>query len=109
MLMLLSDLRQILKLGVKDRRTWRFFFQHLWRGWSDLDTWNIDLYVARKVQPVMKRYSEYSFNLISTPGHRRAVLLACREIDRYVESDASCEYTLKFQRRFADKLTYFWW
>lgn len=105
MKMIIRDLRRILRLGIWERRTWKFVFQYLWNGYSDMDTWSVDWYVANKLQPVLHRFTDVCYG----PRTKRMARLAAAENDRYVETNASCIYTETFQRRVCDKLTWFWW
>ncbi len=40
------------------RRRIKFFFQRLWRGWDDSDTWNLDLTIAKFTLPRLIRFKE---------------------------------------------------
>ena len=39
----------------------RFFFQRLWRGWDDSDTWSLDMTIAKFVLPRLIRFKELEF------------------------------------------------
>lgn len=40
------------------RRALRFTWQRLTRGWSDADTWNLDVTMARFIHPRLVRFKE---------------------------------------------------
>ncbi len=40
------------------RRKLRFLWQRLFRGWSDVDTWSLDIPVAKFVLPRLRRFKE---------------------------------------------------
>lgn len=40
------------------RRSIRFFYQRLTRGWDDSDTWSLDVTIAKFVLPRLKRFKE---------------------------------------------------
>lgn len=39
-------------------RAIRFFFQRLFRGWDDSETWNLNCSIAEYILPRLKRYKE---------------------------------------------------
>lgn len=47
------------------KRSIKYFFQRIFRGWSDRDLWSLDLTIARFTLPRLKRFRERN---IGTPG-----------------------------------------
>lgn len=105
MKMMFADLKEIFSLGWRNRRTWRFFVQYLWWGYTDQDTWSVDYYVARKLKHVFPRYLMwYERWTADDPNDYRRVQ---DEIDLYV-ADGGCD-TERFQEKVGNRLTEFWW
>ncbi len=42
----------------RTKRSIRFFFQRLTRGWDDSETWSIDYSVSKLIAPRLKRFKE---------------------------------------------------
>lgn len=40
------------------KRSVKYFFQRLFRGWDDSETWNLDQSLSRLILPRLKRYRE---------------------------------------------------
>lgn len=40
------------------KRSIKFFFQRLTRGWDDSDTWSLDYSLAKLIAPRLKRFKE---------------------------------------------------
>jgi len=48
------------------RRSIRFFWQRLTRGWDDSETWSLDVTIAEFILPRLKRYKQLSSEVIET-------------------------------------------
>ena len=44
--------------NLKIKRSLRFFYQKLTRGWDDSETWNLEATLARHIVPRLKRFKE---------------------------------------------------
>lgn len=40
------------------KRSIRFFFQRIFRGWTDEDTWSLDMTISSFIVPRLKRFKE---------------------------------------------------
>lgn len=105
MKMLFADLKQIFSLGWRSSRTWMFFFQYLWWGYTDQDTWSVDYYVARKLQHVFPRYRSWNDRWAISPSDDYKEIQD--EIDLYV-ADGGCDNE-RFQEKVSNRLIEFWW
>ena len=54
---------------MKIKRSIRFFFQRIFRGWDDSETWSLDYPIAKFILPRLKRFKELNdaFPLDTTP------------------------------------------
>lgn len=105
MKMMFADLKNIFRLGWRERRTWRFFFQYLWWGYTDQDTWSVDYYVARKLKHVFPRFRSLSDSRILAPADDYKDIQD--EIDLYV-ADGGHDNE-RFQAKVSNRLIEFWW
>lgn len=47
-----------MKLGLFDKRRYRFFWQRLTKGYSDNETWSLDYYLPKLILPRLKRFKQ---------------------------------------------------
>jgi len=107
MKMMINDLRRIFGLGIFHRRTWRYFFQYLWNGWSDMDTWAIDWYIAKKIQPILERFDEIDSDW--TEQSEDWVGLKARALKTNEEYARGGHKIAEWHKNVAVHLTKFWW
>lgn len=107
MLMFIDDIRRIASIGLLKKRTWRFFLQYLWRGYSDVDTWSVDYYVARKLKYVFPTFRAAHDGFCGRSDRTRDYVLIEQEINAYVESGGVDNE--RFQEKVSNRLIEFWW
>lgn len=107
MKMFIEDLKHIFDLGFFHKRTWRFFFQYLVHGWSDQDTWAMDYYVARKIQPVLKRCVRIQKNcLLLTNEDIKQLDIIIKTCDEFIAEQV---FEDEFHKKVLMNLINMWW
>ncbi len=113
MKMMIFDIRRIFKLSWKRKRTWGYLFQYLWNGYSDIDTWSVDYYVACKALPVMEQYRKVAPSGIRIDSEDQIeleeALVACRGMAYGNPPLLEKYYGEDFQLKFSNILRKFWW
>ena len=102
------------------KRRFRFLWQRLTRGWSDDDTWNLDIPIAKFILPRLRRFKElnngYPSDMTETEWDEKidqmieAFDLLIKtydgDVDETVETDEKIDTGLKL---FGEKLRNLWW
>lgn len=98
-----------LSLAYKVKRWFRFLYQRVTRGFSDRDTWNLDVTFAEFMLPRLERFMElYHSNPDPFPGEAALVAEEMRfrkDIEeaiwalRFYSDDVGCEHSMDDFRR----------
>ncbi len=102
------------------KRRFRFLWQRLTRGWSDDDTWNLDIPIAKFVLPRLRRFKEinngYPSGMTEEEWDEKIDLMAEAfdlliktydgDVDETVYTDEKIDVGLKL---FGENLRGLWW
>ena len=103
---------------MKIKRTIRFLFQRIFRGWTDKETWSLERTIAKFVLPRLKRFKElnfgypYNFTMDTWDEALDKMIFSFEKVSRKYEEEYDIE-TLKkideglelFSKHFHD----LWW
>lgn len=99
-------------------RAIRFFFQRLFRGWDDSQTWSLDVEFYKWLRPRLKRFGELT---IAYPGNEKYPTLKSwqmeinkrvSQLDHLIKEDDECfenKMHEDFHKWFAKECGWLWW
>lgn len=100
------------------KRSIRFFFQRLFRGWDDSETWSLDYQFYKWLLPRLKRFRELTFAYPGTDEYptleswQKELDKRCKQLELLIYDDWKCydDGTYEdFFNWFAKNCGHLWW
>lgn len=110
-------------LGLRDKRTYRFLWQRITRGFCDAETWSLDYRIADFVLPRLRRFQDINCGYPSSLSEKRWKATLAKMIRGFEAGRRLCDMAWETQeewqglerdlrigmKAFARWYPYLWW